>query len=442
MTSFRQQIAEALGPDMPPRTRVLEIGDGALPSCFDVTGLTLASIEAAAAELGDLLGAAQVTLNRRHALMWFDMTLRPTGWELPGAWDPIAGNYPAADGWIRLHTNAPRHRAAAQSVLGCTPDREAVAQSVRDWEKDALETAVVAAGGAAGAMRGLADWARHPQGRAVAAEPLVAWTHKGDAAGDLRLNGLRVLDLTRVLAGPVATRFLAGFGANVLRIDPPDWTEPGVEPEVTLGKRCAGLDLTLPTDRVRFETLLRSADVLVHGYRPDALERLGFGAERRQSLAPAAIEVTLNAYGWTGPWAGRRGFDSVVQMSCGLAAEAMRQADADRPVALPVQALDHATGYLMAAAVLRAVRVRNGRRQVLSARLSLARAAHLLVSAGLHGPSAPMPPETDADLAPESEATGWGPARRIAFPVEVDGRMPTWRHAAGPLRRSAAVWET
>ncbi|SNT20161.1 CoA transferase [Tropicimonas sediminicola] len=438
MTSIRQQIAKALGPDLPTRTQVAVTGEGALPSCFDVTGLALASMEAAAAELGDLLGAQRVALNRRRALMWFDMTLRPEGWELPGAWDSIAGNYRAADGWIRLHTNAPRHRAAALSVLGCTPEREAVARGVRHWDKDALETAVVTAGGAAGAMRGLADWARHPQGRAVAGEPLVAWAHKGDAPGELRLDGLRVLDLTRVLAGPVATRFLAGFGANVLRIDPPDWNEPGVEPEVTLGKRCAGLDLKLPADRARFETLLRSADVLVHGYRPEALDRLGFGAERRRSLAPAVIEVTLDAFGWTGPWAGRRGFDSVVQMSCGLADEGMRQAQADRPVALPVQALDHATGYLMAAAVLRALRIRNDCGQALSARLSLARTAHLLVSAGLHSPAAPMPPENYADLAPETEATGWGPASRIAFPVEVDGNGPRWRYPAGPLRRYAA----
>lgn len=437
---IRQQIAEALGADMTPRTQVAGTGTGALPSCFDVTGLAIASMEAAAGELGDLLGAGSVTLNRRHALMWFDRTLRPAGWTLPGAWDPIAGNYVAADGWIRLHTNAPHHRKAALEVLGCAADQVAVARSVRGWRKEALEDAIVAAGGAAGAMRGLAEWADHPQGRAVAAEPLIAWQDKGEGVGGAGLDGLRVLDLTRVLAGPVATRFLAGFGANVLRIDPPEWNEPGVEPEVTLGKRCAGLDLAKPEDRTCFEALLGSADVLVHGYRPGAMERLGYSPERRREIAPQAIEVTLDAYGWSGPWAGRRGFDSVVQMTSGLADEAMRLAGTDRPVALPVQALDHATGYLMAAAVLRALRVRKASGRIRCARLSLARTAHLLISAGAQVPAEPMPPESRTDLASDIEHTGWGPAKRIAFPIAVDGRPPRWRHPAGPLRRHPASW--
>jgi crotonobetainyl-CoA:carnitine CoA-transferase CaiB-like acyl-CoA transferase len=196
------------------------------------------------------------------------------------------------------------------------------------------------------------------------------------------LKDVRVLDLTRVLAGPVATRFLAGFGANVLRIDPPWWSEPGVEPEVTIGKRRAGLDLRNVDDRSRFEALLARADVLIHGYRPGALDGLGLGASRRREIAPALIEVSLNAYGWTGPWRGRRGFDSLVQMSSGIADEGMRRTEAAYPVPLPVQALDHATGLLMAAAALRALRLRRDTGKVLSARLSLARTAAMLTGCG------------------------------------------------------------
>lgn len=148
----------------------------------------------------------------------------------------------------------------------------------------------------------------------MAAEPLV-WHEEfpGSSLPDWPLDrerplaGIRVLDLTRVLAGPIATRFLAGFGAEVLRIDPPDWNEPGVVPEVTLGKRCARLDLQQTADRERFRRLLASADVLVHGYRADALERLGFGADVRRALNPGLVDVSLNAYGWSGPWQTRRG---------------------------------------------------------------------------------------------------------------------------------------
>lgn len=440
--SFTAQIANALGKQNTPQPVVEHVGSGRLPSYFDVAGLAVASISAAAQELGGLLGWRQVVVDRRLAQMWFDMTVRPEGWQLPNAWDDIAGDYHAKDGWIRLHTNAPHHRAAALAVLGCAPHKEAVVEAVAAWEAAALEQAIVAASGCAAALRTRAQWAMHPQGRAVAEEPLIAWDEPSEAVPVVapHLSGVRVLDLTRVLAGPVATRFLAGFGADVLRIDPPDWSEPGVEAEVTLGKRRAGLDLGKKADRRVFEALLQTADVLVHGYRPDALERLGYGASARRVLCPSLIDVSLCAYGWTGPWAGRRGFDSLVQMSTGIAAEGIVQGERETPSPLPVQALDHATGYLMAAAVLRALRVRQNGGAVRSARLSLARTGALLVSGGTHRTDTTLAPETTADSALTPERTAWGPARRVAFPVGGVDVSPEWPHSAGPLRVDKAVW--
>lgn len=441
MTGFMsRQISAALGPALPGDIDVTETGRASLPSWFAVSELATASLGAAAAELGAFQGACRTTLDHYLALKWFDMTLRPTGWALPSLWDAIAGDYQAADGWIRLHTNADHHRAAALSVLGCPADRTSVQKAVAGWQKESLEEAVVSAGGVAAAMHSLEDWARHRQGQAVQHEPLIAWRQTGQSKRTEPLAGLRVLDLTRILAGPVATRFLAGFGAQVLRIDPPGWHEPAVEPEVTLGKRRAGLDLRQIADRQVFESLMQRADVLIHGYRPGALAALGYDAETVQRHAPALIEVTLNAYGWTGPWAGRRGFDSLVQMSSGIAHEGMRRSDSHRPVPLPVQALDHATGYLIAAAVLRALRHRQASGQVLSARLSLARTAALLISAGCQTPLQSMRAETEAELDPLPEATGWGPARRLRFPVALDGHGPQWRYPAGPLRLHAAIW--
>ena len=442
---FGEQVSEALsqGPAVP--ARVAHEGAFQLTSVVDVSGLALAAVTAAAQQLAGLVGAARVSIDRRRTELWCGMTLKPEGWALPEAWDPIAGNYRTRDGWIRLHTNVPRHLSAALRVLGADAERDAVARKVLSWNRLDLEQAIVEAGGVAAAMNGLSDWAAHPQGRAVATEPLIHWHESPRSrpglpafAGDLA--GLRVLDLTRVLAGPVATRFLAGFGASVLRIDPPEWREDGIEPEVTLGKACASLDLHEANDRTHFETLLSEAHVLVHGYRPGALDRLGFGESRRREINPDIIDVSLSAYGWTGPWRERRGFDTVVQVNSGLADEGMKRLGTDKPVQLPIQALDHATGYLMAAAALCALRLQRADGHARSARLSLARTAHMLISNGVRDPIAPTSSETCATEL--TEMTHWGPARRVAFPVALDGRGPFWQRQAAPFRSAKAEWPT
>ncbi|MGH1579154.1 CoA transferase [Planktotalea sp.] len=419
-------------------------GSGHLPSFYAVSDFADASIGLAGAALARLGGCESdtVRVDRRLASLWFDMTLRPDGWQAPSLWDDIAGDYRCKDGWIRLHTNAPHHRAAVLSVLKGSVDRAAVGEALLEWSGKDLEEAIVAAGGCAAQMRLPGEWAMHPQGKAIAKEPLIAWSDHGRCEQrplprGASLKGIKVLDLTRVLAGPVATRFLAGFGADVLRIDPPWWNEPSVEMEVTLGKRCAGLDLRKESDLAQVKKLMGEADVFVHGYRTDALERIGLGDDVRRALNPALIDVRLNAYGWSGPWTGRRGFDSLVQMSCGIAALGMKEAGADRPKPLPVQALDHATGYLMAACVLEALKAR-AEGQVRSAKLSLARTAHTLMAHRtayeLDGAIETAPD----DFGVHVEQTGWGPAHRIKAPVSVCGAAPVWPVGAGPLRGDPA----
>lgn len=424
-----------------------ESGAGELPSVYPVSAFASSTIGAAGTALAALAGrgAEHVQVDRRRASLWFGMTVVPVGWNMPSIWDPIAGVYGTSDGFIRLHTNAPHHRDAALSVLECANTRDAVAARVAQWRAEALEHAVVAAGGCAAMLRTRGEWMEHPQGIAVRAAPLINWHTPQDGPSCPRLNadaplaGLKVLDLTRVLAGPVASRFLAGYRAEVLRIDPPHWSEPAAEIEVTLGKRCAGLDLHRTDDRATFETLIASADVLLHGYRPGALERLGYGPETLRALNPGLINVSLSAYGRSGPWGGRRGFDSLVQMSCGIAAEGRRLSGGDAPLPLPVQALDHGTGYLMAAAVLRAMG-RRAQGEIVSAELSLARTAETLMGApGTLEPDAPIR-MAEGDLAPEIEETGWGPARRVAPPLRVAAQAPVWGIPAGWLRRDAARW--
>jgi hypothetical protein len=438
------------GEDAP---RALECaGDEALPSTFAVSDLAAASVGAAALAVATLVAARhgltpKVTVDRRLASFWFASSIRPRGWSMPAVWDPVAGDYAGADGWIRLHTNAPRHRAAAERVLGAQVDRAGMAAAVATWCVGALEAAIVGEGGCAAEMRTLDAWAQHPQGVAVAREPLVdvragaegracEWT----VPADRPLAGVRVLDLTRVLAGPVASRFLAGFGAEVLRIDPPDWNEPAIEPEVTLGKRCARLDLKSPEGRATFEALLADADVLLHGYRSDALARLGYDAGARDRLRPGLVDVCLDAYGWSGAWRARRGFDSLVQMSVGIAAAGQAWRGAASPVPLPVQALDHATGYCMAAAAVRGLVRRLEDARGSAARLSLARIAKLLVDAGCGQERAPFAAERPADRAAQVESTAWGPASRLLPPVSIGGAAMHWALPAAALGSSPARW--
>lgn len=426
-------------------------GTDSLLSCFPVTDLAVASIGAAGLAVADLMAALEQTVrveaDRRLASLWFDFTIAPQGWELPNAWDAIAGDYAARDGWIKLHTNAPHHKKAVLSVLGCAPERDAVAAAVAGLSAQELETVIVAAGGCAAVLRSHSEWQEHPQGRAVIAEPLVRWEEVNSnnpsewrPSADRPLAGLRVLDLTRVLAGPVATRFLAGFGAEVLRIDPPDWDEPAVVPDVTLGKRCAQLDLRRQFDREVFEHLLSEADVLVHGYRRDALDAMGYGSAARQTIRPGLIDVSLNAYGHSGPWANRRGFDSLVQLSSGIAAAGMVWRSADRPVSLPVQALDHATGYLMAAAVIRGVRARLSGSTQLKARLSLARTAELLFAARGEPTTADFSPAASTDYASDPEITPWGLARRLQPPLQLSTCAMHWDRPAQKLGSAHARW--
>ncbi|MBB3213291.1 crotonobetainyl-CoA:carnitine CoA-transferase CaiB-like acyl-CoA transferase [Herbaspirillum sp. Sphag1AN] len=458
VTRFLHQIWHAVGGDALPPEALRITGSGSLPSAFAVSDLAAATVSAAGLAVAELLqvaGASSkvplVQADRRLASYWFATSLRPQGWQVPPVWDAVAGDYQTADGWIRLHTNAIHHRDAALAVLQCAVDQQQVAQAVRTWQGEQLESAIVAQGGCAAVMRDNVQWRQHPQGAAVTTEPLLHVERAVGAqplpahwciAASRPLQGVKVLDLTRVLAGPTATRFLAGFGAEVLRIDSPTWDEPGVVPEMTLGKRCARLDLRTSEGQARLTALLAQADVLVHGYRGDALPGLGFDAVQRRRINPGLVDVSLNAYGWTGPWQNRRGFDSLVQMSSGIAQAGMLRFGRDRPIPLPVQALDYGAGYLLAMAAVRGLTERLRTGQGSCWRTSLARVAHLLVtgSGTQHDQDAPLASETAADCAPSIEQTSWGTAQRLIAPVQIGVADMRWQYPAGPLGVSPAQW--
>ncbi|MRS21702.1 acyl-CoA transferase [Enterobacteriaceae bacterium RIT692] len=418
-------------------------------SAFAVSELAATSIGLASQALSDLLGqAAPVSINVRLASRWFQHSLIPLNRPPAALWDEFAGDYASADGWIRLHTNAAHHRAAMERVLGQHADRAALADGVARWPAATLEQAVIDAGGCAAQMRSETQWLQHPQGRAVQQEALIAQQATDAAPAPAwslsparPLLGVRVLDLTRIIAGPVATRFLASLGAQVLRIDPPDWHEPTLEEEITCGKRCARLDIKSRTGREQLRQLLQHSDVLVHGYRADALEKLGLDAETRRKLAPGLVDVSLNAWGWSGPWRNRRGFDSLVQMGCGIAEQGMRWSGNNKPTPLPVQALDHATGYLMAAAVLEGLRQRLINGVGWQARLSLARTARLLQQFGAAPENVQNGIHAQHDDALSAiEINQWGIAERLRAAAYLSGTPMICATPGVKLGSSAASW--
>lgn len=456
-----ETIWQAAGGASSQTANVIFTGSGgSLPSFYAVTELAAASMGAAGLAVSSLIeslheahghtttSTISVEVDQRLASFWFSSTLRPEGWEPVKHNEVPAADYQAQDGWLRLHTNAPHHLKAALTVLKCDATPEAMAQAVSTWKRDALEARVLAEGGCAATMMTPNQWQQHPQGQAILKEALIDWTegqpgpHQAWVLDPMQpLKGLKVLDMTRVLAGPTATRMLAGLGAHVLRIDAPMWNESNA-PEMTLGKHCAELDLREADQRALWVKLLSEADILVHGYRSDALSGMGLDAEARQRIRPGLVDVSLDAYGFTGPWSNRRGFDSLVQMSIGIAQVGQQLAQSSRPEPLPVQALDHATGYLLATAALKGLeyRVKTGKGSI--SRASLARTGTLLLTtldpSGLSRPH--LRTETPEDLSQTIENTAWGPAKRLKWPVSVSGVEMRWPIGAGPLKRHDARW--
>ncbi|TVT06368.1 CoA transferase [Amycolatopsis bartoniae] len=390
--------------------------ESVLPGPFRVTEAAAQSVAAAtlaAAELVRLKGIdpGEVSVDRRHAAAVFrsERYVRVDGEPPAALWEPLSGDYRAADGWVRLHCNYPHHAEAACRALG-TRDLAAAVATRTAWD---VQEAVVAAGGAAAAMRRPDEWLASPQGQAVAAAPLVEWDFLGAApvrelsTSDRPLGGVRVLELTHVIAGPAAGRVLAAHGAEVLHISAAH--QPVLRPLVVdlgMGKRSAHVDLRTAEGRDTLWRLVSEADVFLQSYRPDALARLGFSAERLARARPGIVVAELDAYGWRGPWAGRRGFDSLVQMASGIAA-------GEEPRPLPAQALDHGTGWLTAAAIMTALRrgaTEGGSRRV---RLSLARTGHWLDSLGREeGAVDELDP---SDLLVETDSP-WGRITHVLMP--------------------------
>jgi hypothetical protein len=414
-------VWEALGGAPAELSRLAVTGPAkTLSSRFPVTEFGTATIGAA------LLAATDrpVGIDTRQAAVALrsERYLLQEGVSPGNPFDPLSAFHRTADGWLRLHANYPWHAEAARRVLGLDAGAglDAVRAAVVGWATVDLETAVHEAGGVAAATRTEQEWAATEAGRAARALPLVERRVLG-AAPPRPARRPRVLDLTRVIAGPVATRTLAAHGADVLRIDPPHRPEiPSQAWDTLPGKRSAIAELPL-------EDLLTGADVVVTGYRPGALDRFGLAPETLAERHPGLVVVTLSAWGHTGPWAHRRGFDSLVQAACGIGA-AERTTPDGPPGALPAQILDHATGYLGAAGALLALAAQRREGGTHHVRLALAGTATFLQRLPRTEPGAEDPAD-DGD--PSTYLEELGPFTIASPPGAVDGRPLHWPAPAG-----------
>ncbi|MCC6212722.1 MAG: CoA transferase [Burkholderiales bacterium] len=367
-------------------------------------------------------------------------------------WDPFSGYYPAKDGrWISIHCNFPNHRNAAIGVLGNPADRAAAEAASAKWDGLALEDAIHAAGGCAGLARTAAEWARHPHAAAVAGQPLLEIRKLAESrpeplpAGARPLSGVRALDLTRVLAGPTCARTLAEHGADVLKISGPHLPDSGaVEFDTGIGKLQAFVDLREPSGVETLRNLLAQADVFSQSYRPGTLAARGFSPEEAAKLRPGIVYVTLSAWGTTGPWKDRRGFDSIVQTVSGQAyRQAGGGAEPSKPRLMPVSANDYVGGYLMAFGALAALYRRATEGGSWLVRVSLARTGKWIVDRGIIDGFASVPPELPdrelGNLLGEVQSPA-GRIRHLQPALGLAETPPRWERPPAPLGSHPAVW--
>src|SRR5436309_7147256 len=428
-----------------------------LPSSFRVAAAAQASIAAAglaAAQIWRLRsGQSQdVAVDMRHAVVECrsERYLRVDGKPPPPAWDAIAGIYKTRDQrFVRLHTNFRHHRDAVCKVLNCKPERDEVQAALMRWDGEAFETAAYAGGCVVALMRPHEEWSDLPHAKALAQLPPISIEKIGDAApkpwpaGDRPLEGVRVLDLSRVIAGPVAGRTLAVHGADVLLISGPDLpTIPWLTIDTGRGKLTSFVELKSDQGRGVLRDLLAQADILSQGYRPRALEALGFSPQDTARINPGIIYVSLSAYGHAGPWAERRGFDSLVQTATGFNHAEGQAAGVEGPKELPAQMLDHATGYLMAfgAMMAKARQAREGGSW--HVRLSLAQTGNWLWKLGRVGDgfsTRDLKPETVAPLMEEAPS-GFGSLRSVSHSAALSKTPAFWARPAMPLGSHPPQW--
>lgn len=454
-----REIWISAGGDVAALARVRLTGDEPqIPSSFRVAvagQTTIAAAGLAAAEIWRLRSGdtQDVAVDMRHAVVECrsERYLRRDDKPPPPAWDAIAGVYKTGDNrFVRCHTNFPHHRDAVCKVLGCMPEREKVQAALMQWKGEDFETAAYAAGGVVALMRSYDEWSALPQARALAELPLISIEKIGDAPpkpwpeGDRPLAGLRVLDLSRVIAGPVAGRTLAAHGADVLLVSGPELPAiPWLTIDTGRGKLTTFIELKSDAGRTQMRELLKDADIFSQGYRPRALSALGFSPEQAAEINPGIVYVTLSAYGHAGPWAERRGFDSLVQTTTGFNDAEGKAAGIDGPKELPAQMLDHATGYLMAFGAMMAKARQASEGGSWHVRVSLAQTGRWLWNLGrlIDGLNTPdLTGEVVHAAFMETVSSGFGALSAVRHSAVLSKTPAQWSRPAMPLGSHPPQW--
>lgn len=426
-----------------------------LPSSFAVgtaAQVPIAAAALAACELGHARGQPRqdVRVDMLHAALecvgWFSIDGR-----VPNIRDKFTGMYRCADGWVRIHANFAHHRDGALRLLGLSAEsaqRADAERVLRDWRALDFEQAAAEQGLVVAAMRSFDDWDAHPQAQALAPQPLMRFERIGDApplslarlaANERPLTGLKVLDLTRILAGPVCGRALAAYGAEVMLINAPHL--PNIESiaSTSRGKLSAHVDLRSERGRSDLDALIAGSHVFVQGYRPGALDALGYGAQALAERRPGLIYVSLCAYGSEGPWRMRRGFDSLVQTATGFNHAEAAAAGVAQPKPLPMQIIDYATGHLMAYAASAALCRQMEAGGSWHVQLSLAQTAQWIrglgrVPGGL-GAAAPQ-----HALYLETSKSGYGELVAVRHSAQLSRTPARWSRPSVPPGTDPPVW--
>jgi crotonobetainyl-CoA:carnitine CoA-transferase CaiB-like acyl-CoA transferase len=432
--------------------------DPVMPSSFAVGSAAQISVAAAAlaaAEVGFVRTGGQGARQSVQVPM-AEAAMECTGWfsingHTPEAWDKFSGLYPCRDGWVRIHTNFTHHRDGALALLGLassSAEPDDVRRALLQWDAGDFEQAASDKGMVVSAVRSFDEWDAHPQAQALASLPLMQFERIGEAeplkwpdlaAGQQPLSGLRVLDLTRIIAGPVGGRTLAAYGADVMLVNSPHLPNIDSIMESSRGKLSVQLDLRAASDHQAMRQLVAGSNVFIQGYRPGGLSDLGFGAQQLAQLRPGIVAVSLSAYGQSGPWANRRGFDSLVQTATGFNHAEAQAFGSDKPKAMPVQILDFATGFFIAYAVSAALQRQQREGGSWHVTLSLAQTANWLRSLGrvAGGPACAMP---DFAAMVQSSTSGWGELRALRHSAGFSHTPAGWTRPSMPPGSHLPLW--
>ena len=431
--------------------------DPALPSSFKIGMAAQSAIATAAMAANEVWyqrsrKRQKIKCDMYHAAIEFrsERYQRINGNPPPNLWDKIAGTYQTGDGrWIRLHTNFTHHRDGILDLLDCGNSRDEVAAALANWMGQKFEDAVAERGLVATMMRTQDEWNVHPQAKALDNQPLIFLERIGNASPRILteterpLSGIRVLDLTRIIAGPVCGRTLAAHGADVMRVTAPHL--PFVTALVTdagRGKLSAHIDLNTEGGAAILRYLIADADIFVQGYRPGRISQYGFSPENVAAIKPGIIYVSLSAYGHDGPWSDRPGFDSLVQTASGINYAEAAAKGSDEPTALPCQALDHASGYFMAAAAMATLALQAREGGSWHIRVSLARTGRWVQGLGQinNGFDCLDPTQDDLLDLMEASSSGYGEMTAVRHTAQMSETPCFWKRPSMPLGSHVPVW--